>query len=98
MKETKDTISPKLERPPALDRIVSTKLTEKEKHDLIVYFKEVFDKQELEELKSGEVKLSSEQIFLIKLGNDLINQELAGYGINAMDVPVTNIHVLSDRQ
>ena len=98
MKETKDTISPKLERPPALDRIVSARLTEGEKQELILYFKEVFDKQDLEELKSGKVELSAEQLSLIRLSNGLIDQELAGYGINAMDVPVANIHILDDRQ
>ncbi|OGN07500.1 MAG: hypothetical protein A2750_03275 [Candidatus Yanofskybacteria bacterium RIFCSPHIGHO2_01_FULL_45_42] len=98
MKETKDIISPKPERPPALDRIVSTKLTEEEKRDLVVYFKEVFDKQELEELKSGKIEFSEEQISLIKLSNDLISQELAGYGINAMDVPAANVHILDAQQ
>ena len=98
MKETKDIISPKPERPPALDRVVSTKLTEEEKRDLVVYFKEVFDKQELKELESGKIEFSEEQVSLMKLSNDLISQELAGYGINAMDVPAANVHILDAQQ
>lgn len=98
MRETRESISQKQERPPALDRIVSTRLTEEEKRELVIYFKKVFDRQELEELKSGEIMFNDEQRSLAESGNNLINQELNRYGINAMNVPTANIHVLNAQQ
>ncbi len=89
-------LSGKLERPPALDRIVSADLTEEERQEVLVYFKKLFDEQDIEELKSGEIALSPEQRESLELGNSLVNEELSKYGFKAMDVPVANVHIMDD--
>lgn len=98
MKEIKEPISQKLERPPALDRIVSEKLTEEERRELILYFKSVFEKQELDELKTREIKLSDEEEYLAQKGNQLTTEALERYGIRAMSVSTKNVHILNDEQ
>ncbi len=91
-------IADNLERPPALDRIVSADMTEEEKNEVVLELKKRFDSQDLGDLKEGEVPLTQEQELYVKAADAFIDEELEHYGLHGRDLPPNVIHVLRPGQ
>ncbi|MBI2674296.1 MAG: hypothetical protein HYX22_00960 [Candidatus Yanofskybacteria bacterium] len=85
----------KVERPPILDRIISERISDKEKDKLVDELLEKFDRQDIEEIKGGEIELSPRQKELIIEANRLISKALGGIGIKMKtEIKYPNIHIL----
>lgn len=76
----RQSLSSKLERPPILDRIISDRMSAEEKEELIDELLEKFNKQEVEEIKEGEIELTPRQKALVLEANRLIASALKSAG------------------
>lgn len=81
-----------------LDRIVSEELTEEEKREVMIYFRKLFDEQDIQELKGYEIGFSKNELALVNSANSFLNEELHKYGIKRGEIPSANIHKVTPEQ
>lgn len=97
MLETERPQSPitKVERPPILDRIVSERMSAKAKEEVVDQLLEKFNRQEIEDIKEGEVELTPRQKELVIEANRLIASALGSVGIKPkISITYSMIHLV----
>ena len=77
-----------------IDRVVG-KASREEKIRVIEQKKEIFRNQQFDDLKGFEVKKSPEVMEAIDFANKVTNELRVKYGLDELDIPAQNIHVLN---
>ncbi|KKT82651.1 MAG: hypothetical protein A3B99_04890 [Candidatus Yanofskybacteria bacterium RIFCSPHIGHO2_02_FULL_44_12b] len=81
----------------AVDGVISENMTIKDKEEIRDFFIERFEKQDIEDIKGGEIELSPEQASLVDKANRTTNEFLTRIGVDPkIDIGPKNIHVLNE--
>lgn len=94
----KEVLNNRLEQPEQqsiLDRIVSERMSDEEKKELTDTLSERLEKQDIEDLKEGEVEKTPRQIELILEANRLIAKALRGLGVKQkIEATLNMVHIV----